>query len=292
MFKSSSPTDRGLSPLQDEVALKLGRCVLNLQGIELGLKDLLTKSFLYSPATTLEEAHAARAERFARQTLGQLTKELASIFSERDWDAIVPGPAPPTGGPNLGVAFTLSLEEQDRLAFDTALQGLVSLRNGLVHTLNQTYDLGTEEGCRDAATHLDVASERIQMHFEEIRNIYALMHEGYKDLTALVNAPWFWALLHGIHPDGQVDWPASTIVRLLAHAEAALAHNGWTELEPAAAHIATIAPEHTPRRYGCSSWRHVLHEAGPIFAVRRERGHDGAPGRTWYRSVAVPAAAP
>jgi hypothetical protein len=41
--------------------------------------------------------------------------------------------------------------------------------------------------------------------------------------------------------------------------------------------------DRTPTRYGCSSWRHLLHESEQ-FEVRREQATPGEPTLTWYRS--------
>lgn len=55
-----------------------------------------------------------------------------------------------------------------------------------------------------------------------------------------------------------------------------------TNLADAIAFIGARHPDHTPKRYGCSSWRQVLHES-KLFDVRRDKAMDAAPGATWYR---------
>jgi len=81
-------------------------------------------------------------------------------------------------------------------------------------------------------------------------------------------------LIDGIAPDGQVHWPMSGIVSGLREAEQALAPPGdparWTELNAAIAWIAKQHPDQTPRRYGCSSWRQVLHESGEFEVVKKK----------------------
>lgn len=85
-------------------------------------------------------------------------------------------------------------------------------------------------------------------------------------------------LVDGIAPDGQVHWPMSGIVSSLREAEVALAQggqDGWTVLNAAIAWQRQHAPEQTPKRYGCSSWRQVLHESGQ-FEVRKQAPAEGA----------------
>ena len=91
-------------------------------------------------------------------------------------------------------------------------------------------------------------------------------------------------LLHGILPGGTgAIWSSCTIVNLLRDAEATLAVDGWTPLARAIEHISSREPGHTPKRYGCSSWRQVLHESA-IFTIRREQSELGAAKETWYCS--------
>ena len=84
--------------------------------------------------------------------------------------------------------------------------------------------------------------------------------------------------------DFAVAGSGSTIVELLRRAEAELSRDGWTLLDDAVAFVRRISPEHTPRGHGCSTWRQVLHEARPIFDVKRDAADPKRPGRTWYRT--------
>lgn len=71
-------------------------------------------------------------------------------------------------------------------------------------------------------------------------------------------------------------------MNLLRDAEATLAVDEWTPLR-AIEYISGLEPSHTPKRYGCSSWRQVLHELA-IFTIRREQSEPGVAKETWYRS--------
>ncbi|WP_329957955.1 OST-HTH/LOTUS domain-containing protein [Stenotrophomonas sp. 232] len=88
-------------------------------------------------------------------------------------------------------------------------------------------------------------------------------------------------MIHGIAPDGSVDWPSAGIVRALRDAAAELAIDGWTPVASAGRWIAERLPEHLPAKYGCSSWRQVVHESR-LFELRyRDVGGQRA---AWYRA--------
>ena len=88
---------------------------------------------------------------------------------------------------------------------------------------------------------------------------------------------------NGILPDGTVFWPAAGIGYSLRRAENALSKDGWTSVEAVAEWITMSEPEQQPRKYGCSSWRQVLHES-PQFELRK-RDVDGQCA-AFYRSRA------
>lgn len=75
--------------------------------------------------------------------------------------------------------------------------------------------------------------------------------------------------VHGINPDGSIEWAHSTVVDLLRDAETTLAEDGWTRLHSAIGPMSEQAPEHTPERCGCNSWRQALHESRPFEACSR-----------------------
>ena len=80
-----------------------------------------------------------------------------------------------------------------------------------------------------------------------------------------------------------MDWPQATVVKALQEAAAVHAQDGWTNLADAIEHIGARHREQKPKRYGCSSWRQVLHERN-LFDIRRNRAMDASPRATWYRS--------
>ncbi|ENY75611.1 hypothetical protein C206_21389 [Pseudomonas putida TRO1] len=76
-------------------------------------------------------------------------------------------------------------------------------------------------------------------------------------------------LLKAIWVDGTVHWPSSGITACLREAESKLAQAGWTPLFEA---IYWIAKTH-PKRYGCGSWCHIIHESQQ-FEIRKQSQAD------------------
>ncbi|MBP8276214.1 MAG: OST-HTH/LOTUS domain-containing protein, partial [Propionivibrio sp.] len=70
-----------------------------------------------------------------------------------------------------------------------------------------------------------------------------------------------------IAPDSTVFWPVAGIVSALREAAGELAVDGWASIAEAGRWIAERFPEQLPAKYGCSSWRQVVHESR-IFDLR------------------------
>ena len=90
-------------------------------------------------------------------------------------------------------------------------------------------------------------------------------------------------VVNGIWVDGTVHWAGSGITNCLREAETKLAQAGWTPLFEAIRWIAKTYPEQTPKRYGCGSWRHVIH-ASQQFEIRKQSQADNGATVVWYRS--------
>ncbi|MCV2867684.1 OST-HTH/LOTUS domain-containing protein [Defluviimonas sp. WL0002] len=62
-------------------------------------------------------------------------------------------------------------------------------------------------------------------------------------------------------PNGVVDWPAAGIVRALGEAAGELSADGWAPVSEAGSWVADRHPSQVPSKYGCRSWRQVIHES-------------------------------
>ncbi len=225
---------------------------------------------------------AARIEDAATKTLGTLIGQLFGSYvvtdgnggEERDDD--LPGDVI-----SFRTRVQLSLSAQDYAKTQADLKDLVSLRNTLVHHFIDQHDLWTVDGCRAAQDELGSAYTRIDQHFEQLRGWAEHMDQARRLAAEFVQSDVFHDLVvNGIAPDGTVDWPAAGIVRALREAAAQLAVEGWTPIAAAGRWIADRHPEQLPAKYGCSSWRQVVHECR-LFELRyREvEGQRAA----WYR---------
>ena len=84
----------------------------------------------------------------------------------------------------------------------------------------------------------------------------ALQSEAFRDIVA-----------DGISPVCNVDLYAVGVVRVLREAFGALAVDGWASVAEAGIWVAKLYPEQLPAKYGCGSWRQVVHETR-IFELR------------------------
>ncbi|MOA34240.1 hypothetical protein D3C78_1556010 [compost metagenome] len=91
-------------------------------------------------------------------------------------------------------------------------------------------------------------------------------------------------LVYGIMPGGApMHWPSTAIVQWLLNAEHACAINGWTRLTDAIHRIEQRNEGLTPRKYGCTTWRQVVHES-KLFQTERRREQQAGESVLWYRS--------
>lgn len=281
---SEDPSEQDLRSRRDVIFVKLGRSLVRLQQIELGMKHLAGLSQMVVPAGKFDAAFEQRRARFRGQTLGSVTEEVArQVLVPLDWQPDQ-GVADESGSPMVGAGFTIGMTEEAREKILANLKDLVERRNFLVHGLIEEYDIWTVDGCAAAEEYLDTTLTFIGTQLEHVRSWVATASESGQKAAALFEQPEVQELFfHGILPDGRAWWPTSTIVDLLRAAEDGVAEEGWTSLDKAIEFARSQAPDHTPRRYGCTSWRQVLHESG-LFEIRKHRKAGDAKGSTWYRS--------
>ncbi|WP_277588559.1 OST-HTH/LOTUS domain-containing protein [Pseudomonas chlororaphis] len=272
---STIPSD-DVPDLQPIVLRKLGRCLLRLQQYERQLKVIVANSKLSGPADRLEQTISCAQ----RETMGTLVGRLTEIFL-----------TPPTNeeesqtqaytGDQIWFSYRCQLEmpAEHYEEMKVALKELVGLRNKLVHHFLEHFDLRSESGCQAADGFLEESYETINGHCLNLQSWAKAMDKA----RAFVQSQAFLdALIDGIQVDGSVNWPCSGIYSCLHEAETKLAEGGWTRLEAAIRWIGRTYPEQTPKRYGCSSWRHVLHESRQ-FEIRKSQA-DNEGTVVWYRS--------
>ncbi len=271
-----------LQTLQRDVQRMLGRCLLRLQQYEKLMKAIVAHHEISASGSPLESNQAERIADAASKTLGTLVGTLLGAYVTTDEveDASEPDAPDDIISFKVKMSLRMSVDDYDRTQND--LKELVLLRNNLVHHFIDQHDLWSLDGCSDAHDSLVSAYSRIDQHFEQLRGWAEHMDQARRLAAEFAQSDAFRDLvINGIAPDGSVDWPAAGIVRVLREADAELAIEGWTPVASAGRWIAERHPDQLPAKYGCSSWRQVVHESR-LFELRyREVNGQRA---AWYRA--------
>ncbi|MCY1207058.1 hypothetical protein D3C87_358560 [compost metagenome] len=284
-----APAPDTVSTLQQDIQRKLGRCMLRLQQYEKMVKVLAANFEIEGPAAQLQDIRKKREAALANQTLGGLVTALSSSYlctRPADGEAEVETEWEPPDDRQiwLRMQMRISLTPEDHGQLVSGLRELVALRNRLVHHFIDMFDLGLMQGCLAAGTFLDSSYAQIDLHCTQAQEWLRTMDESRRRLASfMASDAWSDWLLHGIQPDGIVDWKQSSMVEHLLEAEAALAVDGWAPLRQAVHRMQTLHPEYTLERYGRTSWRQVLNDCGH-FEHRCTEGKEPKDDRTWFRS--------
>ncbi|RON25644.1 OST-HTH/LOTUS domain-containing protein [Pseudomonas lini] len=270
--------------LQRIVQRKLGRCLLRLQQYERLLKVIVAHGELSGPADqlhTIREQKIACAQKKTMGTLvGMLTESRLTLPPRNEEESQTEADA----GDQSWFSYRQQLEmpAEHYEATKVALKELVDLRNELVHHFLVRFDLWSESGCQAADGFLEESYETINRHYLNLHRWAKTMDVARAEMASFIQSQAFRDVLtDDIRGDGSVYWPGSGICRCLREAETKLAEGGWTRLEAAIHWIGSTYPEQTPQRYGCSSWRHVLHESRQ-FEIRKSQA-DNKHTAVWYR---------
>lgn len=267
---------------QREIQRLLGRCLIRIQQYECLMKAIVAHHDISGPAHALEAIRAARVDDASTKTLGTLVGQLVGSYVTTE---AASGNEKQAELPDNAVSFRfrtqLSLSAEDYIRTQDELRELVSLRNMLVHHFIDQHDLWTTEGCRSALETLDSSYARIDQRYEQLRGWAEHMEQARQLAAEFVQSDAFRDfVINGIAPDGSVDWAGAGIVRVLREAARELAVEGWTPVNVAVRWILDRYPDQQPAKYGCASWRQVLHESR-LFELRY-REVDGLRA-AWYR---------
>lgn len=276
-------SDNGVQTLQHEVQRLLGRCLLRLQQYERLIKAVVAHHEISGPPHALEVVRAARVADTSRKTLGTLVGDLlgSCVVTDDIGTSAEAAASPSQDEIWVSTHMSVNLSETDFARTERDLKEFVRLRNNLVHHFIDQHDLWSLDGCRDARDALVAAYTRIDQHIEELR-VWAEDLKQCRRLAAVflqsdVCHDW---IVNGIAPDSTVSSPAAGIVSALREAAREVAVDGWASVVEAGRWIAERHPEQVPAKYGCRSWRQVVHEAR-IFELRyfEKDGQRSA----WYR---------
>ncbi|AGI24365.1 hypothetical protein H681_12475 [Pseudomonas sp. ATCC 13867] len=278
--------NEGLAALQGLVSQKMGRCILRLQQVELLTKAMLSYSSIEGPAEELSANLEKRKKALANKTLGQLVSDFVASYArpleKDDIPEDLPGDATRC---YVRMSCRVQLESDDHTGLKDALTSLVTLRNDLVHHFMERFNVFSPDGCAAAIAHLDAAFAEIETQDRALRAMAKSMDEARQEMGAfLASEAGSDMIVYGIMPgDGPMHWPSTTVVQWLLNAELACAVNGWTRLSDAIRHIEQRNQGLTPRKYGCTTWRQVVHESR-LFQTERRREQQVDGSALWYRS--------
>jgi len=285
--------DNMLDNAQSSVNRKLGRCILRLQQYEILMKLLVAHQSLSGYADELEKNRAKRKAEVKSKTLGQLVGELTgSYLSIEDRSQVKTeddaSEVDDSKRAHLAMQYRKELSEEDYLSTKEGLAQLVTLRNELVHHFIERFDLSNEPGCQSAEAYLDDAFQTVDQQFRTLRAWAEAMDQVRKAMVELMGTPeyhhWF---MYGFFPGQEIDWLSTTIVEQLRFAERECDESGWTDLSKAMEDIRGRRPDVTPKKYDCSSWRHVIHESGLFDIQKRIQSTTNGAVQVWYRSKAA-----
>lgn len=281
---------------QLELQQKLGRCMLRLQQYERLLKAMVGTMAVDGP---IERLHAVRVQKESDASDKSLGVLVRMFMTGHVTPTLPTGEARRSDASNdvkradvawASMKFRLAMSPERQAQTEKGLAELVSLRNELVHHLIERFDISDESGCRAASIHLDRCYEQIDGHCKLLRSWAATLVQSQALASSYLHSDALDDMfVHGIHEDGSVCWPRSTIVECLREAEADCQVDGWASLDAAITFILKKNRDQVPSRYGCRTWRQVLRKSG-LFELRSTAKSDGAIGHAWYRSSAKDAA--
>ena len=270
--------------LQPIVQRKFGRCLLRLQQYERLLKAMVADGELSGPADRLPTIREQKIACAQKKTMGTLVGILTESFLTRPPRNEEESQTEADAGDQNWFSYRHRLEmpAEHYEATKTALKELVDLRNDLVHHFLERFDLWSESGCQTADGVLEESYETINRHCLNLQSWAKHINEARAKMASVMQSQAFSDVIDGIRGDSSVDWPGSGICCCLREAESKFAIDGWTRLETAIRWIGSTYPEQTPKRYGCSSWRHILNESRQ-FEIRKFQA-DNERITVWYRS--------
>lgn len=266
----TTSNDHELQTLQHEAQRLLGRNLLRLQQYERLIKAIVAHQRLSGPPEALEAVRAAQIDGTARKTLGALVGDLlGSYVVSGEVEALEDEAAGSSDSVNwIDMQMKLSLPDADFAQAEADLKELVLLRNNLVHHFIDQHDLWSLNGCLSAQNALIAAYDRIDQNYERLREWAEDMDRMRQALSEVLKSEEFHDFfVNGVAPEGKVNWHLAGVLGPLREALGAIAVDGWASIAEAGTWIEERYPEQLPAKYGCRSWRQVVHEA-PNFELR------------------------
>ncbi|WP_157665603.1 OST-HTH/LOTUS domain-containing protein [Marinobacter salarius] len=283
----SNECDKTTEELKTQVFELLGRCVLNLQKYELGMKGFLSVLEMEGTPETWQSNLHKRQSHYGSKTLGQLIGDFTgshiSSESGNESESEIDDSLLPTDSVHFKTKYRIVAGGDDYQTLLDDLTYLVETRNELVHHFLQRFPLDDQDSCLQAIDHLETVRKMLKSHMERLQSWDQARVRGMSALKDFLHSPQFTAWIKfGFIPGDDIDWPSASVVEELKRAESTLSKNGWTDLTLAIEAVKNRNPDLTPEAHGCVSWPNLLHTSG-LFDIRRERGQ-GATSIVYFRS--------
>ena len=129
----------------------LGKCLVQVQAVELVLKRLLAVRTFSGTVDEIENQLAARHADYKTNTLGILVEKVLEHYLVPEDYELPEAPEPPTKSRMfLHVRHVLPISDQRLVEMQRLLNSLVATRNVVVHHLSERFSLRTPEGITQA----------------------------------------------------------------------------------------------------------------------------------------------
>lgn len=283
----SDESDKAIEELRMQVFDLMGRCVLNIQRYELGMKKFLSVLEMEGTPETWQTNLQKRQAHYGSKTLGQLISDFTGSHispessNESEWP-LDDSPLPANALIHLKTRYSIVKNEDAHKTLLEDLAYLVTTRNELVHHFLERFPLDDADSCEQAIDYLEAVREMLKSHTERLQGWDKARANAMSAIKRFAESPQFAEWLEFSLPRDHIDWPNAGVVKELKRAESMLSKGGWTDLAPAIEVIKKQNPDLTPKAHGCVSWRNLLHTSG-LFDIRRERGQ-GENSITFFRS--------
>ena len=266
-----------LNELKEQIALEYGRCLLQLQQFELMLKATLPTLKVSGFSDELAGNVERDRQLLGGKTLGHLVGQWSQRTTQGDEQEIDDDAL----SSRAYISISFGLEDGEWM--NEKLRQLLELRNELVHHFLSRFALNSEISCQDAINYLSTAARTIKSNRDTLISLLTAFEDGKKELFEFINSPVGKSLYYySVIPGEPIDnWENTTIIQQLKFAEHSIAKDGWAQLNEAIRSIGQRWPELSPKLYGCSSWREVIHRS-QLFEVDKRLSPTGV--MTWYRT--------
>ncbi len=270
------PPEPDARSTRNDVEHLFGQCLLRFQSYELLMKAIVAEHRVYGSTAQPKDVLTRHADDTRRKTMGHLMGDMMGSFLVPEGGEGLPEETIESSGSSFAMLLQIVLPSDEFARLETEHRALVERRNSLVHHFLEEHDLLSEAGCHSACQVLVVALDHVNRAYSDLCGFALELDTTRKAMTEMLMTSEVRDWIASARP----PWPATAIVHALRHASTALASCGWTSVDSATEWITARYPDESPKRYGCRTWRQVIHDSG-LFELQL-RTADGS-RHAWYR---------